>query len=80
MHRHSNANINNASCRALYRHTYNMKSTFIGAILFAVAIVNQVSAIEYVNKATYDKYEKQCKETSPFDCESVPYCESYSGT
>lgn len=59
-----------------------MKSTFLGAILFAVAIVNQVSAIAsvYVDQATYDKYQQECKGMNPNECSSVPYCEVSNGT
>lgn len=70
----SSTNINTSSLGALSRHPINMKSTFLGAILFAVAIVNQVSAI-YVNQATYDTYRDECLGTLTSKCRSVPYCE-----
>lgn len=65
-----------------------MKSTFIGTILFAFAIVNQVSAVEpqpdddgteYVDKATFDEYEDECNAQTLTTCANSPHCELVDG-
>lgn len=60
-----------------------MKSTFIGTVLFAVAIVNQVSAVKpqpgdgsvYVDQATLDKYYDECEDLTVDTCANSPHCE-----
>lgn len=51
-----------------------MKASFLGSILIAVAIINNVSAIEFLDDLTYDKYEDNCYNTPVEKCHTVGYC------
>ncbi|CDH59326.1 predicted protein [Lichtheimia corymbifera JMRC:FSU:9682] len=52
-----------------------MKAFFVGSILIAVAIINNVSAIEFLDDVTYNKYEDNCSKTPVEKCHTVGYCD-----
>lgn len=54
-------------------------SSFIATILFAVATTNRVSAVVYVDQATYDKYKKTCENASSLSCNQIEYCRGEEG-
>lgn len=51
-----------------------MKSSFLGAIIIAIGVINNVSAVQYVDKETFKYYQNKCHDT-PFEkCDTVGYC------
>ncbi|KAJ8652864.1 hypothetical protein O0I10_011464 [Lichtheimia ornata] len=59
-----------------------MKSSFLGAIIIAIGVINNVSAVQYVDKETFKYYQNKCHDT-PFEkCDTVGYCipdQAYNG-
>ncbi|KAJ8658029.1 hypothetical protein O0I10_006300 [Lichtheimia ornata] len=51
-----------------------MKSLLFATILIAVAIINSVSAFEYLKAAIYDEYHEKCTEAGQEKCSTVGYC------
>lgn len=64
-----------AVCRAFVeKYITNMKFSFLGAILIVIGIINNVSAMEYIDLKTYNEYAQECKKAGFEKCSTVTYC------
>lgn len=53
----------------------NMKSSFLGSILIAFAIINNVSAdVKTLDDITYQDYYRECDAAELTGCNAIEYC------
>lgn len=51
-----------------------MKSLLYATILITVAIINSVSAFEYLKAPIFDEYDQKCIAAGHDKCDTVGYC------